>query len=498
MNYFLGLDIGTFESKGIIVSEFGKVVAQAFKPHKMIVPEPGRAEQNADGDWWGDFVSISRELIRKSNLAPNEIKAVSTSAIGPCMLPVDKSGKPLMNGVLYGLDTRATLEIQQLNHEFGEEAIFNECGNTLTAQSVGPKILWLKNNRPEIFSKTHKFLTSTSYIVFKLTGQYVIDHCTGSGFTPFYSVKSKNWSLEFIKDIISLDALPKLLWTNEVAGTVTREAAIQTGLEPGTPVTTGTLDAAAEALSTGVRETGDMMLMYGSTTFMIQLTKDMVVDRRLWYAPWLTNDLHSSMGGLATSGTLTHWFASELARELNDEDVFSTLIKEAEKSKPGANGLILLPHFSGERTPIHDPLAKGSFFGLNLTHTRGDMFRALIEGIAFGTAHVFETFRELGLEPKRIMAVGGGTRNHLWLRATSDICAIDQIVPKKTVGASLGNAFLAANALGIVELDEIEKWNPIERRVKHNKLKVYQNHYRQFRNLYEQTKEISTELEPSV
>lgn len=496
MNYVLGIDIGTFESKGVLVDESGDVLAQSVQPHELIVPEPGRAEHNADEDWWGDFVSITRDLLDKSNVSPQLINAVATSAIGPCMLPVDKSGKPLMNGVLYGVDTRASKEIDQLNHEIGKEKIFNECGNSLTSQSVGPKILWLKNNYPEIFVKTHKFLTSTSYVVYKLTGRFVIDHYTAAGFTPLYNVKSQNWFVEPMEDVVNLDLLPEILWTNEIAGVVTDEASAQTGLSAGTLVTTGTVDAAAEALSVGVRNVGDMMLMYGSTIFMIQLTKDPVTDFRLWYAPWLTRNVHATMAGLATSGTLTHWFADELARDLTGENKFEKLVKEAESSKPGANGLILLPYFSGERTPIHDPFAKGSFFGLNLTHTRADMYRALIEGIAFGTAHVFETYREMGLDPARIMAVGGGTKNSLWVKATSDICSVNQTIPKRTIGASYGNAFLAANVTGMVEFDEIEKWNPINHEIKFNKLEIYQNQYKLFRNLYEKTKLIAAELNP--
>jgi xylulokinase len=171
-----------------------------------------------------------------------------------------------------------------------------------------------------------------------------------------------------------------------------------------------------------------MMMMYGSTIFIIQVTDRPVRDPRLWYAPWLFPGLHASMAGLSTSGTLTHWFRDQLARDAD----FATLAAEAAASPKGAKGLICLPYFSGERTPIHDPAAKGAFFGLDLTHTRGDLFRAVLEGIASGTAHVTETFAEAGASPRRVLAVGGGTQNAVWMQATSDLCGLPQVVCEKT------------------------------------------------------------------
>ena len=178
MTYTLGLDVGTFESKGVIVDGTGAVIGSAVRPHEMIVPRPGWAEHRAEEDWWGDCVHIIRELLERTCIDPASIDAVAASAIGPCMLPVDDSGQPLMNAVLYGVDTRASREIELLNAEFGEERILEVSGNALSSQSVGPKILWLRRQRPEIFAGTARILTSTSYIVFRMTGNLVIDHYT--------------------------------------------------------------------------------------------------------------------------------------------------------------------------------------------------------------------------------------------------------------------------------------------------------------------------------
>ena len=494
MSYTLGIDIGTFESKGVIVDDQGNIIATATQPHEMIVPQPGWAEHRADEDWWHDFCTISLQLLSDTKIDPKDIKAVATSAIGPCMLPVDAAGKPLMNAVLYGVDTRAEAEIEALVDAIGADRILHTCGNALTSQSVGPKILWLKNNRPDLYAETAKIVTSTTYLVQRLTGEYAIDHYTAANFSPLYDVAKQYWTQALAPEIIAPEKLPRLMWSTEIAGRITAKAAGETGLAEGTPVTCGTIDAAAEAVSVGVQNPGEMMVMYGSTIFIIALTEGRVNDPRLWYAPWLFPGQHASMAGLSTSGTLTHWFRDQFARELPRETAFGRLAEEAAASPPGANGLLVLPYFMGERTPIYDARAKGTFFGLNLTHTRGDMFRALLEGIANGTAHVIETFRETGQETTGIRAVGGGLKNLVWLQATSDIAKVPQVVSDKSIGASYGDAYLAALAIGTAAPGDITKWNPPKTQIEPEPHAIYDSQYRLFRKLHSQTRDIAHAL----
>lgn len=496
MSYTLGVDIGTFESKGVLVDENGTTIAQAARPHEMIVPRAGWAEHRPDEDWWGDFVHITRTLLSESRIDPKEIAAIGTSAIGPCMLPVDADGKGLMNGVLYGVDNRAAKEVEELTAEIGEGVLLQRCGNALTSQSVGPKILWLMRNRPEVFEKTDKIHTSTTYIVRKLTGRTVIDHYTAANFSPLYDVETQDWTEDLTDQIVGRDKLPEILWSSEIAGEVTGEAAQATGLAEGTPVLTGTIDAAAEAISVGVMAPGEMMIMYGSTIFIIMPTDERVSDPRLWYAPWLFEGQHTCMAGLSTSGTLTHWFRDQFAKELSREDAFPILAEEAASSPPGANGLVMLPYFSGERTPIHDPFAKGTLTGLNLTHTRGDIYRAMLEGIALGTGHVIETYREADAAPDRLFAVGGGTKNTVWLQATSDVAVMPQTLRKNAFGASYGNAFLAAVAVGKARLEDIETWNPVVDDVQSDQevRDLYAERLRQFKTLYENNKSLMRDL----
>ncbi len=254
MAYTLGIDIGTFESKGVLVDADGGIVASAAKPHKMIVPQPGWAEHRAKEDWWDDLTFISRRILQESGVDPGEIKALACSAIGPCMLPVDAAGEPLMNAVLYGVDGRAEREVAELTERIGEPVLLERCGNALTSQSVGPKILWLKRNRPEVFAKTARFLTSTSYLVFRLTGAYVIDHYTAANFSPLYVVDRLAWSGELADDIVGLDKLPRLAWSTEIAGKITPQAAASmvpavTGVPSARPVSSAAWGVMRPAIS---------------------------------------------------------------------------------------------------------------------------------------------------------------------------------------------------------------------------------------------------------
>jgi xylulokinase len=496
MNATLGIDIGTYESKGVLVDSEGRVLSSAARPHGLIVPRAGWAEHRADEDWWGDFVWLSQRLLSESGLDASEVKAVGASAIGPCMLPVDADGAPLMNAVLYGVDTRAAREIDDLAERIGADRILAHGGNALTSQAVGPKILWLKRNRPDIYARARMFLNSTSFLVHRLTGRFVTDPYSASNVAPLYDIESGTWSDALAPDITELERLPDIAWTTEIAGTVSDHAAEQTGLASGTPVIVGTIDAAAEAISVGVLDPGELMLMYGSTVFTIRIGSERIRDPRLWHAPWLFAGQYASMAGLATSGTLTHWFADELARDLSPETAMGALAAEGQASPPGANGLIFLPYFSGERTPIHDPNAKGAIIGLTLAHTRADIYRALLEGVAFATKHILDTYAEAGAPPSTIVAVGGGLRNRIWTETTSDVTGFTQTAPEIGLGAAYGDAFLARLALGDVSRSAIKQWNPAGFTIAPDRAKarLYERRYAIFRALYPRLRDIMAEL----
>jgi xylulokinase len=455
---FLGIDIGTFETKGVLVGTDGGVVATARLAHTLSTPAPGHAEHDAEAVWWHGLCEVSRALMadpavaRHTNGPAPRVRAVGVSAIGPCVLPTDAELLPLRPAILYGVDTRATAQIESITERLGEDVIFARSGNHLTSQSTGPKILWVKENEPEIYEQAAYFMTSQSFLVARLTGEVVMDHGTAGYFHPLYDLATQRWDVSGCEDIVSEERLPRLAWATDVAGHVTGVASAETGIPAGTPVIVGTTDAPAEAISSSVVEPGDMMLMYGSSTYMIQMLDELVPSEVLWSAPYVFPGTYVLAAGTSTAGTLTHWLADLLdlrSRSSSTADMFAALVALAEESVPGAHGLLVLPYFSGERTPIHDPASRGVIAGLTLQHTRGDIARAVMEGVAHSVADALAAYDEAGRPPNRIFAVGGGTKNPLFLQSVSDIAGTDQTVAE-TDGAAFGDAALAAYGVGFL------------------------------------------------
>ena len=394
------------------------------------------------------FVGLTRQLLG-DRFSGEDVGGVAVSAIGACVLPVDAEGRPLRQGILYGIDTRASEEIAWLNERFGEEPMFDLGGMALTSQAIGPKILWIQRHEPEVYAAAHMFLGSSSYMVYRLTGEYVMDYHTASYYNPLFDLRNLRWDARFAGPIVELDRLPKLMWSDQIAGEVTPAAAAETGLKVGTPVTAGTIDAAAEAVSVGVVDPGDMMVMYGTTMFFIHVTGDPVPDPRMWATAFALPGRYSIDGGMSTTGALTRWFRDNLAGEemaaeaAGGPNAYAALAEAAGRIPPGAEGVICLPYFAGERTPINDPDARGVYAGLTLSHTKAHLYRASLEGTAYGVRHNLETMSAMGAPPRRLVAVGGGAKNPLWLQIVSDVSGLPQDVPERTIGASYGDAFMA-------------------------------------------------------
>lgn len=456
----LGVDVGTYETKGVVVDAAGRVLARGARGHRMDVPRPGWAEHDPQTVWWDGLRDVVGQLLAHDDVRADRVAGMAVSAIGPCVVPIDADGHALRPAILYGVDTRSTSQIASLEEAHGADALFARTRNRLTTQSAGPKVLWLREEEPEVFAAARRFVTSQTYLVGRLTGRWVIDHGTAGYYDPLYDPASGRWDAGAV-DIVDEDRLPELGWADEVAGGLTAAAADELGLPAGTPVAVGTTDAPAEAIGAGVVAPGRMMLMYGSSIFMIGVLDEPAPDPRMWSAPFAFEGSHVLAGGTATAGTLTRWFIDLTSPDLDPEDhdrLFRELTDAAADTPPGAEGLVLLPYFSGERTPINDPLARGVLFGLNLTHGRGHVYRALLEGIAQGIRANMAVYADRGAEPELVRAVGGGTRNRVWLQAVSDATGQAQQVVT-TPGASYGDAFLAALATGLVdERSAIDQW----------------------------------------
>jgi xylulokinase len=327
----------------------------------------------------------------------------------------------------------------------------------------------------------------------RLTGENTVDIYDAAAFIPYFDVHSQGWVAELSSLVAPVQMMPRPTWTCEVAGRVTAEAARATGLATGTPVITGTADAAAEAISAGLTDVGDLMVMYGSSTFFILLTKELLAMKRFWGGRFLSPDTYMVAGGTATAGSLTRWFRDEFGHpEMANEraggqNAYEALASLASSSPLGARGLLVLPYFSGERTPLHDPYAKGMFFGLTLSHTRSDIYRGILESVGYSIRHNIDALGEEGCRPSRILAVGGGTRNPFWMQIVSNIAGIRQLVPEQQIGASFGDAFLAGVGVGLFsDLKHVSRWVRLKEPVQPDPAaqKVYDDFYRLYLELY--------------
>ncbi|MGW1618740.1 FGGY-family carbohydrate kinase [Streptomyces sp. NPDC002172] len=477
----LGVDVGTSSTKGVVVDAAGGVLGEAVRGHAVDRPRPGHVEMDARV-WWDEFVSIAAELLDRADIA---VRAVGVSGMGPCTLLVDDAGEPVRPAVLYGVDTRAEEQITRLNAELGPDMVFGRCGSALSSQAVGPKLAWIREREPAAWARARRLLMPASWLAHRLTGAYVLDLHSASQCTPLFDIHAQRWIPEWAEHIAPGIELPPLRWPGDEAGRVRTPVA---GIPAGTPVVVGTIDAWSEAVSVGGHGVGDLMLMYGTTMFLVNTVDRLVTSPSMWSTVGALPGTRCLAGGMATSGAVTDWLG-HLCGDIGPGELFD----EAAAAPPGANGLVMLPYFAGERTPLMDPDARGVIAGLTLGHTRGDLMRAALEATAYGVRHNVETMLAAGADIRRIVAVGGGTRGGLWPRIVSDVTGLEQIVARTTVGACYGAAFLAA---GLIGRPDITAWNPPASVVRPDPATadVYDRRFTQYRVLYESTTAVTHAL----
>jgi xylulokinase len=478
----LGLDVGTSSTKGVMVAvDDGTLLGTAVREHSPNRPGPGMVEMDANV-WWDEVVSISHELLASFD---GEVVGLAVSGMGPCVLLTDEDGSPLRPAILYGVDTRSVRQIERLDSELGADEILLRCGSPLSSQAAGAKVVWVAEEEPELFRRARRLFMPSSWLVHQLTGAYVLDHQSASQCTPFYDTLERGWYRPWTDLLAPGLELPPLRWSDELAGTVSPAAAAATGLPPGIPVAVGTIDAWAEAISVDAHNVGDLMLMYGTTMFLVHTVSGQLRHRSLWSTVGALEGSRNLAGGMATSGAITGWL-----RELAGAVPYPELIADAEASGVGANGLLMLPYFAGERTPIMDPLARGVVAGLTLSHGRGDLYRAALEATGFGVRHNIETLETAGGKIERVVAVGGGTQGRLWTQIVSDVTGYIQEVRAVSVGAAYGDALFAARLAGVQP--DIDHWNPVVDTItpRAETRATYDERYRLYRDLYVDTSAI--------
>ena len=456
----LGLDVGTTAAKAVLVDgRDGTILAHAAQEYPTLYPHPGWAEQDPEV-WWQACATIIGQVLHAPGIAPNAaaaanaVAAISISSQAPTLVLVDAQGRPLANAMLW-MDRRAQPECAWLHEHVGEETIARINGGRIDSYFLAPKLLWMQRNRPELVAQAAHLLVTNGYIALRLTDAISFDASHGPLTLSFDGARGE-WSADLIARMgIAARLLPPPSPCGAIVGEVTAAAARITGLRIGTPVLAGMVDGTAAALEAGVIEPGDAVEMTGHSSVLLICSAAPYQAAALYPLGHALPDRYLVVGALTTSGGALRWFRDSLAQAERDAatvqgvDPFDALTRAAATAPAGAHSLLFLPWLYGERSPIWDPLARGVFFGLSLSSTRGDMVRAILEGTAFGLRHNLESAAAAGFDARRLACVGGASRSALWNQIKADVLQREVTVPRAATGAPMGNAILAAVAAGI-------------------------------------------------
>lgn len=501
MPLLLGLDIGTTSTIGILIDDAGGTLALASRPTALHAERANWAEEEP-GQWWHNVRAISGDLLRQAGAAPAAVAGIGVTGMVPALVLLDDAGNLLRRSMQQN-DARAIDEIAAMQRQVDAAAFLSKTGGSVNQQLVAPKLRWLEKHEPAVFRRIATVLGSYDYIAWRLTGVAGVE---------------RNWALESgLADIgtgrfdpalvahagIAPARLPPIRQSHDIVGVVTAEASAATGLAAGTPVVAGCADHVASAYVAGAREDGDLVLKIGGAGDILLSTAKLVTDPRLFIDHHVVPGLWFSNGCMAASGSLLNWIVRELAAGEGElaaaagVSVHAHLDRLATAVPAGADGLILLPYVLGEKTPLHDPHARGTLVGLGLHHGLAHVWRAALEGVIFGFRHHVEVFGELGLQVKRVLACDGGAASDLWLRIAAD--AIGRPVQRllNHPGSCLGAAYVAGFGVGA-----FTDWSGIARYVAPGEIfrpdparaAAYDHAYGLFREIYERLRTLYPRL----
>ena len=461
----MAVDGGT-ESTRVGIFDFqGRLVSQASRCYKTTFARSGWAEQNPE-DWWTSLIAAARTAVNAGSVPADQIAAICTDATTCTLVAVDRSGRHLRPALLW-MDVRAADQARRI-FETGHPAL---CYSTsgLNAEWMLPKVLWLKENEPQVFARTATFLEYQDWLTYRLTGRLVLNRCT-STHRWFYNTRGwRNPGSPTVQHESIPGPWPTDLWRTldleDLAGKVPEEvlpaagpvgsltagAAEDFGLSPSTPVFQGAGDAFAALPGLGVTEPGAIALIAGSSNVVAGYTDREVHGPGILgaFPDVLIPGLWLMEGGQASTGSILAWFKRNFALDLSENTAYEHLSAEAAKIPPGSGGLVAVDSLQGNRTPYSDSMARGAVWGLSLNTSRAQLFRSLIEGIAYGTRHVLETMAGMGMRFDGIRACGGATKSDLYMQIMTDVCGIPISLTEVPEASLLGCAALAAVGLGI-------------------------------------------------
>ena len=450
--YLLGIDIGTSAVKLALFSKTlcNRPVAIVGEEYPTHYPAPGYAEQSPE-DWWQAVCRGIPKLLAEAGIHADEIAGVGLDGQSWSAVAVDKNGRVLAPSPIW-FDTRSKSVCEELERTLGKGRCFATSCNPLEPTYTFPKILWFKQNAPAVYENAVSVLQSNGFIVYRLTGKLSCDRSQGYGFACF-DMRSGTWDEALCREAGADPALlPPLYDCHQIVGTVTAEAAAASGLAAGTPVVAGGLDSACEALGAGVYACGQVQEQGGQSGGMSICMDKPLTDERLILCRHVVPDHFLLQGGTVGGGAILRWFEQTFPQNVPERGEFSPFAnadREAERIAPGADGLILLPYLSGERSPIWDPAAKGVYYGLDYAKTRAHFHRANLEAAALALRHNLEVAAEAGAKVTVLRAAGGSAKSPLWTQIKSDVTGCTVEVPEAYSTAAFGAAILAGVAVGL-------------------------------------------------
>ena len=455
MEYVLGIDIGTSGTKTVLFRTDGVPVSSATYEYPLHTPKNGYAEQEP-ADWYNAVISGIRDVIGKSTVSAAEIKGIGLSGQMHGLVMLDGDNKVLRRAIIW-CDQRTAAEADEITRRVGHEKLITVTANPAITSFTAAKLLWVRNNEPEIYEKCRHVLLPKDYIRFTLTSEYATEVSDASG-TQLLDVPNRCWSDEVLR-LLEIDKalLPGVYESPELTGKITKQTAELTGLAVGTPVVGGAGDNAAAAVGTGVVENGKAFTTIGSSGVVFAHTSKVLIDkggRVHTFCCAVPNEWHV-MGVTQSAGMSLKWFRDNFcqcemqAAALAGIDTYQLTDKAAASVPIGAEKLLFLPHLNGERTPHLDPNARGVFFGLSAMHTKKHLLRAIMEGVAFSMRDCVEIIRSMGINVSDMMACGGGGTSQFWRQMLADLysCSVKTTLNKE--GPALGVALLAAVSVGV-------------------------------------------------
>ena len=449
-NYILGIDVGTTALKAVALDRERGIVAQVERPHELHSPHPGWAEEDPER-WWTTTLETLRALL--ASIPPREVAAIGVSGMVPAMVLLDAAGQPLRPSIQQN-DARSIAEVTALRAAVDAKEFFTITGGIPNQQNIDPRWRWLRRHEPDIVAQVAHLCGSYDFIVLRLTGQHSLEE-NWAAESGLYDVQQHRWHVPYLEHAgIDPAILPPVHQPTAIVGSISETVAMQSGLRTGTPVVAGSADHIAAALAAGLTENGDVLLKFGGAGDLLYCADYPAPDRHFYFDYHDIPGLTILSGCMATSGSLVKWFAQELA----GGESLALLDHEAEAVPPGASGIIALPYFLGEKTPIFDPAARGVFAGLMLHHTRAHLYRAVLEAVCYGFAHHITLLREANRPIRRVCAADGGSRSRLWMQITADVLNQQVQVVAGEAASALGAAYVAAMGVGM-----FANWHEITR-----------------------------------